>query len=318
MNSEKKILVINPGSTSTKIAVFTGKKKVDERNVTHAIEELAAVKDLAGQLEPRLRDIREYLREIGQENTQFDVVVARGCPDGVFKAGAYEINQQMVDDCLSGQMAHPMALGPVIAYTWAQSLGVKAYNYDVVRVDELSEIARISGSPLFIRSGASHTLNTKAVAREIAVSMGRTYEDVTFIMCHMGGGIGVNLHKKGRIADVVGGDEGCFSPVRAGKVPQDGLLKLLDSGKYTCWQLNKLLRTESGLAAYLGTNDCKEVEARIEAGDENAKLVYDAMLYQVAKDIGSMAAAVFGRVDRIVITGGIAYSEYVTNRIREG
>lgn len=313
----RKILVINPGSTSTKVAVFEDQVKRGERNVEHAAAELAAADGLAGQLAPRMRDIHAYLSEIGQDDAAFDLVVARGCPDGVFEAGAYEINQALVDDCLSGRMTHPMALGPVIAYEWAQRLGVKAYNYDVVRVDELTEIAQISGSPLFRRSGASHTLNTKAVAREVAAGMGRRYEDVTFIMCHMGGGIGVNLHKNGRIVDVVGGDEGCFSPVRAGKVPQDGLIKLLSSGKYTGPQLNRLLRTQSGLVGYLGTNDCKEVEARIEAGDVEAKRIYDAMLYQVAKDIGSMAAAASGRVDRIVITGGIAHSKYVVDALRE-
>ena len=314
--SGPKVLVINPGSTSTKVAVFHGKEKLFEKNVEHSAEELKAAGGLSGQLKPRSRDIDACLRDAGYAGEAFDTIVARGCPDGVFEAGAYEINATMVEDCLSGRMAHPMCLGPVIAYEWAERLGVKAYNYDVVRVDELSEVAKISGTPLIKRSGASHTLNTKAVAREIAASMGKKYEEVSFIMCHMGGGIGVNLHVNGRIVDVVGGDEGTFSPVRAGKVPQDGVFKLLMSGKYDCASLNRMLRTQSGLVGYLGTNDCREVENRIAKGDAEAKLIYDAMLYQTAKDIGSMAAAASGKVDAIVITGGIAHSSYVTDKLR--
>ena len=313
---EYTLLVINPGSTSTKVAVFSGKNKLFEENVEHSAGELKAAGGLSGQLQPRMRDMDLCLQKAGFDKTEFDAVAARGCPDGVFEAGAYEINEKMREDCLNSRMAHPMALGPVMAYDSAQRLGVKAYNYDVVRVDELWDRAKISGSPLFRRSGASHTLNTKAVAREVAASMGKTYGEVRFIMCHMGGGIGVNLHINGRIVDVVGGDEGAFSPVRAGKVPQDGLFRLLSGGEYDCAYLNRILRTQSGLVGYLGTNDCREVERRITGGDKEAKLVYDAMLYQTAKDIGSMAAAASGRVDAIVITGGIAYSQYVTDELK--
>lgn len=317
MSTDCKILVINPGSTSTKVAVFNGKTKLYEENIEHSAAALKAAGGLSGQLEPRLADIHAALAAAGYDDERYDVVVARGCPAGIFEAGAYEINESMAADCLSGTMPHPMSLGPVIAYRWARKLGVKAYNYDVVRVDELTDIARISGSPLFERSGASHTLNTKAVAREVAEGMGKRYDEVTFIMCHMGGGIGVNLHRFGRIEDVVGGDEGTFSPMRAGRVPFEQALKLLDRGEYSGRELNRILRTQSGLAAYLGTNDCREVERRISEGDGRAKLIYDAMLYQTAKDIGSMAAAASGKVDRIVITGGIAYSSYVADKLRE-
>lgn len=313
-----RILAINPGSTSTKVAIFVDGVKINEKNLEHSTESLAGLKELKDQIALRQRDIEAYVEEQGWSFDKINAIAVRGCPAGVFEAGAYEINAQMAADCAApGGSVHPMALGPVIAYQWVTAYGAKAYNYDVVRVNELCDLARISGTPLFERSGTSHTLNTKAVARQVAEEMGKSYETVTFIMCHLGGGIGVNLHQNGRIVDVVGGDEGTFSPVRAGKVPQDGILKLCFSGKYDTKGINRRLRMESGLTGYLGTNDCKEVEKRITEGDETAKLIYEAMAYQIAKDIGSMAAAAAGKVDRIILTGGIAYSEMLTGLIRE-
>lgn len=313
-----RILAINPGSTSTKVAIFENEDKIAEKNLEHSAESLAKLVELKDQIALRQMDIEKYLEEQNWKPEDIDVVAARGCPDGVYKAGAYEIDGQMAADCVSPNgNVHPMSLGPVIAYNWVTAYGAKAYNYDVVRVDELSDVARLSGTPLFERSGASHTLNTKAVARKVARELGKTYESVTFIMCHLGGGIGVNLHQQGRIVDVVGGDEGTFSPVRAGKVPQDGIMKLCFSGNYDVKEISRLLRIKSGLTGYLGTNDCKEVEQRIVNGDEKARLIYEAMAYQTAKDIGSMAAAAAGNVDRIVLTGGIAYSEMLTEMIRK-
>ncbi|MHC1719290.1 MAG: butyrate kinase [Clostridiaceae bacterium] len=313
-----RILVINPGSTSTKISVFENDKEISTKNIEHSSEELAKYSTAVEQYEMRKEAILNYLKELGTGMQEMDAIAARGIGRwGKYSAGAYEINDLMEEDSLKDTGTHGMILSPILANRWAKEFGIKAYVYDVVPVDELEEIARISGSPLIERIGASHTLNTKATARKVAGEMGRTYEDVTFIMCHMGGGIGANLHKNGRIIDVTSDDEGTFSPERAGRVSTDALIKLCFSGKYTEKQARKLMKGSAGLVGYLGTNDCKEVERRIAAGDRKAELIYEAMAYQIAKDIGALATVVNGNVDRIVLTGGIAYSKMMTDMITE-
>jgi len=313
-----RILAINPGSTSTKISVFENDKEIGTRNIEHSSEELAKYSTAVEQYDMRKEAILDYLKELGVSLSEMDAIAARGIGRwGKYRAGAYEINDLMEEDSLKDTGSHGMILSPILANRWAKEYGIKAYVYDVVPVDELEEIARISGSPFIERMGASHTLNTKATARKVAEEMGRTYEDVTFIMCHMGGGIGANLHKNGRTIDVTSDDEGTFSPERAGRVPVDALIKMCFSGKYTEKQVRKLMKGNAGLVGYLGTNDCKEVERRIAEGDRQAELIYKAMAYQIAKDIGALATVVKGKVDRIVLTGGIAYSKMMTCMITE-
>lgn len=314
-----RILVINPGSTSTKVAVYENEKSLGEKNLSHSSHELKKYNNSAtAQYNMRRQAILDYLDELGISLAEIDAIAARGAGRwGRYHAGAYEINDQMAEDCRKDTSGHGSQLSAILANEWSKEYGIKAYVYDVVPVDELEDIARISGTPLIERIGASHTLNTKATARKVAAEMGKSYDEVTFIMCHMGGGIGVNLHKNGRIIDVTSNDEGTFSPERAGRVPCDALVKLCYSGKYTFSEMRANLNGQGGLIAYLDTNDCIEVEKRIAQGDEKAKLIYSAMAYQIAKDVGTMATVVSGMVDRIVLTGGIAHSKMFTSMIRQ-
>lgn len=313
------ILVINLGSTSSKVSIFENSCELGNRIIEHPIQEISKYKSAIEQYDMRKNAILKYVAELGLNMHDIDAIAARGSGRwGKYRSGAYEINESMYEDCKANSGNHGSILAPILGFEWGKELGIKAYVYDVVPVDELEEIARISGNPLVERVGASHTLNTKATARKVAEDMGRTYKDVTFIMCHMGGGIGVNLHKNGRIIDVTSSDEGTFTPDgRSGRVPCDALIRLCYSGKYDYKQANKLLNNEGGLAGYLKTNDCKEVENRILGGDAYAKLIYEAMAYQISKDIGSMAVVACGKIDRIVLTGGIANSKMMTGMIIE-
>lgn len=313
-----KLLVINPGSTSTKVSVFENDLELGKKELEHSSDELEKYATAAEQVNLRKKAILQYMDELGVDMSEIHAIAARGVGRwGKYQAGAYEINELMVEDCKTNPGKHGSIVSPIIAYEWAKKYGIKAYIYDVVPVDELDDIARISGSPLIERMGASHTLNTKATARVVAQEMGRTYEDVTFIMCHMGGGIGVNLHKNGRIIDVTSDDEGTFMPERAGRVPCNALIKLCYSNKFTLGEMQTMMYSRGGLVGYLNTNDCKDVERRIIEGDKRAKLIYSAMAYQIAKDIGAMATSACGNVDRIVLTGGIAYSRMMTDMITE-
>ena len=313
------ILCINPGSTSTKIAVFENGEKKDEVNLEHSAQEISTYSDIVSQLPMRRKAIEDYLVQHGKSLADFDAIAARGAPDGRhYHSGAYRIDADMVAACMNPRNAfHPMSLAPVIAYEWSKEYGIPAYSYDVVYVDELCDTARITGQPIITRNPSGHTLNTKAVARKVAAEMGRRYEDINLIMCHLGGGCSVSMHSHGRIIDIVAGGENTFSPSRMGRCSYKSLIKLCYSGKYTEKELTGLFANRSGMVAYLGTNDCREVERMIEAGDKNAELIYSAFAYNIAKDIGMMAMVTSGKVDGIVLTGGIAYSEMLTQMIRE-
>lgn len=314
-----KILCINPGSTTTKLALFENERKLDETNLEHPASEISKYPDIISQLPMRKAAIYDYLDKHQLKPSDIDIIAARGCPAGrKYHGGAYEIDQDMVDECLRPMNAvHPMCLAPVIAYEWVKDFGIPAYNYDVVMVDEMKPVAKITGLPSIKRVAACHTLNTKAVAREVAAGMGKKYEDVNFIMCHLGGGCSVSMHEHGLITDMVSNGEGTFSPSRAGKFANNAVIKLCFSGKYTEKTLKDEFANHCGFVAHLNTNDCREVEAMIAAGDEKAALVFDAFAYQIAKDVGTMAVTVGGKVDAIVLTGGIAYSKLLTKKVEE-
>lgn len=314
-----KILCINPGSTSTKIALFDNHLKLDETNLEHSAEEISKYPDIVSQLPMRKAAIYEYLKAHNLTPGEIDAIAARGCPAGRrYHAGAYEIDADMVAACLERANAvHPMCLAPVISYEWVKDYGIPAYNYDVVMVDEMKDVARLTGLPQIKRNASCHTLNTKAVAREVAEEMGSSYEKVNFIMCHLGGGCSVSMHEHGRITDMISNGEGTFSPSRAGKFANNALIKMCFSGSYTEAGLKELFANHCGLVAYLNTNDCREVEAMIKAGDEKARLVYRSFAYNIAKDVGTMSVTTCGKVDRIVLTGGIAYSKMLTDMIKE-
>lgn len=319
MNEEIRILAINPGSTSTKIAVYIGTNPVFIQTIRHSAEELAPFKVITDQFEFRKELI---LRELKSADIRLDlirVVMGRGGLLKPVESGVYEVNRQMLDDlrsCRYGE--HASNLGGLIAYDIARTLPeAKAFITNPVVVDELDDLARFSGHPLLPRRSIFHALNQKAVARQHAKSILRKYEELNLIVVHLGGGISIGAHKKGRVVDVnqaLDGD-GPFSPERSGTLPVGDLARLCFSGKYTLAQVEKMIKGKGGLVAYLGTNSAYETEQRAAAGDEKAKQVYNAMAYQVAKVVGAMGAVLKYEIDGILITGGIAHDKYFVNQI---
>ena len=313
------ILVINPGSTSTKMAVFEDEKPILLRTINHSAEELASFEDVLEQKDFRRQVVLDELQRAGIP-LQFDAVIGRGGLVKPVEGGVYEINEPMIRDTLSGIAMHSHACNLVIAYEIAEEItGCRSFIADPGVVDELNDYARISGSPLMNRICIWHALNQRAIARRYAAGIGREYEDLNLIICHMGGGISIAAHEKGRAVDANNAldGEGPFSPERAGSLPASDLIRLCFSGKYTEKQLLKRIAGQAGLNAHLGTNDVKEIIRRIEdEGDEHAKLILDAMIYHVAKHIAAEAAVLCGEVDAILLTGGLARSEYVVSRLR--
>lgn len=313
-----KILAINPGSTSTKIALYKDEKEVFCKTLDHLVEEIERYDNVADQFDMRKDIVLSFLKNNGYEVKELDAVVGRGGMVPKVKSGAYKVNETMVDRLKNNPIVgHASNLGALIAYEIANSIGVSAYIYDSVRVDELKDIARISGMPDIPRTSTSHALNTRAMAMKVAKKYGKKYSDMNFIVAHLGGGISVNVHRKGQMVDIMADDEGPFSPERTGRVPCNALIDLCYSGKYDKKTMKKKLRGNGGLKAYLNTVDAREVEKMIKNGDERAKLVYEAMAYQVAKGIGELSTVVEGKVDVIVITGGIAYSDMITRWIKK-
>ena len=315
-----KILVINPGSTSTKMAVYEDEKPFLLRNITHTAEELAPFDAITEQQNFRRQLVLEELRR-SDIPLVFDAVIGRGGLVKPIAGGVYEINQQMLDDTLHGCVMHNHAcnLGCLIAHEIAQSIpGCRAFIADPGVVDELSPLARISGSPLMPRICIWHALNQRAIARRYARGIGREYEDLNLIICHLGGGISVAAHEHGHAIDANNAldGEGPFSPERAGSLPAADLVRLCYSGKYTEKELLKRIAGQAGLTAHLGTNNMREILQRIKSGDEQAQLIVDAMLYHTAKQIASEAAVLCGQIDAILLTGGMAHSDYIVSELR--
>ncbi|MCF6094422.1 butyrate kinase [Microaerobacter geothermalis] len=318
MQKEYRLLVINPGSTSTKIGIYDNEKSVFEETIRHSTDEINRFSRIIDQYQFRKQTILETLNKNEMNITKLSAVVGRGGVLRPIPGGTYRVNQPMLEDLRSGKYGeHASNLGGIIAFEIASQLNIPAYIVDPVVVDEMDPVARISGVPEIERKSIFHALNQKAVARRAANDMGRTYEEVNFIVVHLGGGITVGAHRKGRVIDVNNGlhGEGPFSPERAGTIPIGDLVQLSFSGKYFASEIMKLLVGKGGLVGYLGTNDAREVEKMIEQGNEKAKLVYDAMAYQVAKEIGANAAVLEGQVDAIILTGGLAYGKLFTDMI---
>ena len=315
-----KILVINPGSTSTKMAVYEDEKPILLRNITHTAEELAPFDAITEQQNLRRQLVLDELKR-SDIPLEFDAVIGRGGLVKPIAGGVYEINEQMVEDTLHGCVMHNHAcnLGCLIAHEIAATIpGCRAFIADPGVVDELTPLARISGSPLMPRICIWHALNQRAIARRYARGIGREYEDLNLIICHMGGGISVAAHEHGRAIDANNAldGEGPFSPERAGSLPAADLIRLCYSGKYTEKQLLKRIAGHAGLTAHLGTNNMREILQRIKAGDEHAQLIVDAMLYHTAKQIASEAAVLCGQIDAILLTGGMAHSDYIVSELR--
>ncbi len=318
---EKLILAINPGSTSTKIAVFRNTREVFLRNIKHGTGELCQFKNITDQYAFRKGIILEELKNADIDVNQIGIIVGRGGLVKPIPSGVYEVNQALIEDLRIGvQGQHASNLGGLIAHDLASSIaGAKAYIADPVVVDELEDIARVSGHPLIERVSVFHALNQKAIARQHAKSTSRNYEDLNLIIAHLGGGISVGAHCKGRVIDVnqaLNGD-GPFSPERSGSLPVGALVDLCYSGKYSAREVKAMITGKGGYVAYLGTNDAYEVEKMAEAGDEKAKLIQEAMAYQVAKEIGAMSTVLKGEVDAILLTGGIAYGKPFVDAVSE-
>jgi len=320
---EYKILAINPGSTSTKIAVFRNNKNVFLKNIKHSAEDIAKFKTIADQFGFRKEIILDELKQAGIDVNKISAVVGRGGLLKPIESGVYEVNEAMKNDLRNSIMGeHASNLGALIADDIARSLpSARAFIADPVVVDEMEEVARISGHPKFKRISIFHALNQKAIARLHAKSIDKKYEDLNLIIAHLGGGISVGAHKKGRVIDVNNAldGEGPFSPERAGTVPAGQLAKLCFSGEVTYDEVKKMLTGKGGLVAHAGTNDAYEIELKSRSGDAKAKLLQDAMAYNIAKYIGSMAAVLKGEVDAIILTGGIAHNpdlvEYIKSMV---
>jgi butyrate kinase len=315
-----RLLIINPGSTSTKIAIFDNEKPVMETTLRHTNEELAPYKTVADQFEFRKNVILDTLNTNGINITKLSAVVGRGGLLRPMEGGTYNVNDAMLKDIRTAAMGqHASNLGALIAHEIAGQLNIPSFIVDPVVVDELDEIARISGMPEIERISIFHALNQKAVARRAAKDLGKPYEELNLIVAHLGGGISVGAHRNGRVVDVNNAldGEGPFSPERTGSLPVGGLIKLCYSGKYTIDELKKKIVGNGGLTAYLGTNDGREVEAMIKNGNKEAELIYKAMAYQVAKEIGACAAVLEGKVDAILMTGGLAYDKALVGWIKE-
>lgn len=313
-----KILTINPGSTSTKIAVFDNEELLFEKTLRHSSEEIGKYLKISDQFEFRKQVIEDALVEGGIKVSELSAVVGRGGLLKPITGGTYSVDDEMVEDLKVGVLGeHASNLGGLIAKEIGDSVNIPSYIVDPVVVDELNDVARISGIPEITRKSIFHALNQKATARRAAKDLGKKYEDCNFIVAHMGGGISVGAHLKGSVIDVANAldGEGPFSPERSGGLPVGDLVKMCFSGEYTHDDIKKRIKGNGGLVAYLNTNDGREVEAKIEAGDENAKLVYEAMAYQVAKEIGACASVLNGEVDAVLLTGGIAYSKIFTSMI---
>ncbi|MCL6570488.1 MAG: butyrate kinase, partial [Bacillus sp. (in: Bacteria)] len=321
-DKEYRILAINPGSTSTKIGIFDDEISIFEKTIRHEIEGINSFANIIDQYEFRKTTILETLDNEGINISKLSAVCGRGGLLSPIEGGTYPVNDLMLQDLRSGNYGqHASNLGGIIASEIATALNIPSFIVDPVVVDELEPIARISGFSLIERKSIFHALNQKAVARRVAKELGKKYNDLNLIVTHMGGGITVGVHKQGKVVDVNNGlhGDGPFSPERAGTVPAGDLVALCFSGEHYREEIMKKLVGQGGLVGYLGTNDAVKVEKRIEAGDSEALLVYDAMAYQVAKEIGAASAVLSGKVDAIVLTGGLAYGKgfvkSITDRI---
>ncbi len=315
-----RILVINPGSTSTKLALYEDETPLFTEVLRHSAGELVKYPYIADQYDFRFQALLGFLKACDVKLASLHAVVGRGGLMRPVQSGTYLVNERMVADLRAPQAReHASNLGALIAYQVAQVAGVPAFVVDPVAVDELEPIARISGLPEIPRVSLSHALNLKATGRRAAADLGRRYDELNLVIAHLGGGISVTAHRQGRMIDMNQALDGTgpFSPERAGGLPVGDLVRLCYSGKYTPEQMLKKLVGQGGLVAHLGTSSAQEVESRIEHGDEHARLVFEAMAYQIAKEIGAMATVLKGKVDAVVLTGGLANSDMLVNWIKE-
>ena len=319
MEKLKKILVINLGSTSSKIAYCENDRIVKEAETQHDTKTL---RDLKGGEEIAAffgKAVDDFIRDAGIDVSALDAIAVRGIGrQGSYHHGAYRLTPELLRDVTGGPVGHVgLYSSTVIGGRLSEKTGVPAFLYDVVPTDEVLDIARITGIAHYQRHIASHTLNCRAVARRVALEMGRDPGQVNFIITHMGGGFGTLAYQNGTIVETYSAEDGSFTPERPGRVPASLVQELYSDPKYTPDDIRRILKKDVGLYGWLGTSDCREVERRIAEGDEKAKLVYQAMAYQVSKDIASLGAVFCGKVDAIILTGGVSHSKLFTGWIEE-
>jgi butyrate kinase len=318
---DHKILAINPGSTSTKIAIYHNTKPVFLKSIHHDFSELSQFHRIVDQYKFRKEIILKELKDSHIQIDLIEVIVGRGGVIRPIESGVYFINEQMRNDLLGGKLSeHASNLGALIADDLAKDIpNCKAYIADPVVVDELQDVARIAGHPKFRRLSIFHALNQKATARAFARLSNRRYEEMNIVIAHMGGGISVGAHRKGRVIDVNQAldGEGPFSPERSGTLPAYALAKLCMDGKHTLDEIKKMITGEGGFMAYMKTNSAYEVELMAQEGDEKARILQDAMSYQIGKTIAAMCAVLHGEVDAIILTGGISHNPMVVEYIKK-
>mgnify|MGYP000951970384 CR=1 FL=1 len=315
---EYSILAINPGSTTTKIALYKDGSLVFSDQAEHSDEDFAGFADILDQLDFRLEVILSMLRNHQVSLTELSAVVGRGGLLPPVNAGGYLVNEAMRRLILSGTLSpHASNLGALLADKIAAPLSIPAYIYDSVSSHEFKEIAMITGIPEYMRHSQCHVLNSKAMGRKVAEKYGKRYEDLNLIVAHLGGGISIGVHEKGRIVDAIGDDAGPFSPERTGSLPLLYIVDLCYSGQYTKHDMVRKIRGMGGIKAHLGTHDARKVEKMIAEGDEKARLIYEAEAYQIAKGIGELAPVLNGNIDYIILTGGLAHSKMMTDMVTE-
>lgn len=313
-----RILVINPGATSTKVAIFEGDKEVCSESLSHSTEEIKQYKEINDQLEMREKAVYDFLERNNYKVSDLDGIAARGGCVAELETGAYVIDDHFTELARDTINPHASNLAIMIANDMRREYGVPAYGYDLVcGTGKPEEMYTLSGMPEISRPFLTHVLNSRAVAFEQAKRDNTTVYENTYIVCHLGGGCSTNLLVNGTIKDLFGDDENCFTPERSGDVPCRKLVRLCFSGKYTEKEVQKMLKGQGGLMGYLGTTDIRDVIKMIDEGNEFAKVVFDAMVLQLAKNIGAISTVVCGKVDKIIITGGIAFCKPFVDAVIE-
>lgn len=315
-----KILAINPGSTSTKIAVFEGETRLFSKNVTHDAGRLKEFREISDQFVFRKEAILKELAEAGMTLDTMDAFVGRGGGTASVEGGVYTINEAMLKDTRSGKyVKHPACLGSQLAKEFADHYNRPSYVVNPPDTDEFQDLARVTGLKGVYRESKIHALNQKEIGIRYARAKGKRYEEMNLIICHIGGGVSVTAHRKGRMVDsndIAHGD-GPMAPTRCGQLPVKNVIDLCCSGQYTEQEIREKVTKSGGLVDHLGTADAREVRKLADDGNRYAKLIYDAMIYQIGKAAGAMAAVLYGKADGIILTGGISYDDYVVDSLKE-
>jgi len=312
------ILAINPGSTSTKIALYKNEEELFKESITHPNEEIEKLESIIEQEPLRMKAVIDSMDKHGYKPEELSIVMGRGGMLPPIKVGGYIVNDKMLDLIYNEKIPqHASNLGATIAYKIAQAAGVEAYIYDAVSACEFPPVAKITGMKEIERRSFYHVLNSRAVAMKYAESIGKKYEELNLLITHLGGGITAGAHYRGKIIDSLADDNGPFAPERAGSVPLLNLIEMCYSGLYTRKEMMGKVRGKGGLRSLLGTSDGREIQRMIEEGDENAALVMEAQAYQIAKGIALMSPALRGDCDAIIITGGLAYNTYLVEDVKK-